>query len=77
MMFSTYEIKAKLAKKCPFCGSDRIKTDQAEWIKNNELMVVRIMCDECGAEVRAYTDVCDPVGGYREALTKWNRRAAV
>ena len=75
-MILNYEVRAKLAKKCPFCGSDRIKTQDAEWLKNGDLKVVPIMCDECGAEVRAYTDECDPIGGYREALKIWNRRAS-
>ena len=75
-MLLSYEVKAKLAKKCPFCGSEIIKTNDAEWIKNGDLKVVIIKCDECGAEVRAYTDECDPIGGYREALKLWNRRAS-
>lgn len=75
-MFLSYEVKAKLAKKCPFCGSDKIKTDDPEWLKNGDLEVVRIKCDECGAEVTAYTNGCDPIGGYREALKMWNRRAS-
>lgn len=75
-MFMSYEVKAKLAKKCPFCGSDRIKTHDPEWLKKGNHEVVTIRCDECGAEVNAYTDGCDPINGYCKALKIWNRRAS-
>ena len=75
-MIWNHEERAKLVKKCPFCGSSVIKTDNPEWIKEHEIEVIKIQCDECGAEVRAYTHECDPISGYREALKIWNRRAS-
>ena len=75
-MILSYEVKAKLAKKCPFCGCGTIKTKKPEWIREGDLKVVVIKCDNCGAEVRAHTEECDPSAGYREALKLWNRRAS-
>ena len=70
-----YEKKARLAKACPFCGNGVVKTHKTEWLKEGNIKVVMIKCDNCGAEVHAYTNECDPAGGYRKALKMWNRRA--
>lgn len=75
-MLLSYEVEAKLAKKCPFCGCERIKTKQPEWVRIHDIKAVSIKCDNCGAEVTAYTDECDFYAGYREALKLWNRRAS-
>lgn len=75
-MIWEHEARAKLAKKCPFCGSNIIKTSKPEWITENEIEVVSIECDHCGATVKAYTDGPDFKNGYAEALKIWNRRAS-
>jgi len=75
-MMMNYETKARLAKKCPFCGSKKIVTKRADFLRDGNLLTTEIKCDACGAEVRVYTDECDPAKGYREALKVWNRRTA-
>ena len=76
-MMMDYETKAKLAKNCPFCGGKQIVTKRSDFIRDGGLLTTEIKCNTCGAEVRSYTDECDPVKGYREALKVWNRRAIV
>ena len=75
-MIHDFETRAKLAKKCPFCGSNVIKTKKPERVREGDLKVVVIKCDNCGAEVHAHTEECDPDTGYRIALKLWNRRVA-
>ena len=75
-MIKSYEMNARLAKDCPYCGSKNIVTIIPRVFKKDGLMANRIRCDNCDACIYGYTDVSgDYNGSYREALKKWNRRA--
>lgn len=75
-MIASYETGAKLAKKCPFCGSKAIKTLSKAFVEETVTELVYIKCDDCGAKVEAFTDGCNFNEGYRQALKTWNRRSA-
>ena len=80
------EVKARLAKPCPCCGSLDIWMDSPEWLKENGLHSLEIMCKACGLSITAYDYYFDPDTNervdtslreaYRTALKRWNRRAA-
>jgi len=80
------EIRARLTKPCPCCGSRDIWMDSPEWLKENDLHCVDIMCKACGLRITAYDYYFDPETrkridtslreAYRTALKRWNRRAA-
>jgi Lar family restriction alleviation protein len=70
------ETRAKLARKCPFCGCELIKTQKPEWIEGHEIQMVTIECDECGAQVSGHADHPDFKKCYAIALKRWNRRAS-
>lgn len=72
------EMKAKLTKRCPCCGSTNIKTDNPKWLKDNSLRLVEIWCDDCKLKAEAHVglDGKDLADAYRVALMRWNRRAA-
>ena len=71
-------VKAKLAKRCPCCGSTNIKMDDPKWLKENNLRLVEIWCEDCKltAEAHVVLDGKDLADAYRVALRRWNRRAA-
>lgn len=69
-----YQKPAKLAKRCPCCGSAKILTDDPEWIAERALRSIAIECEECGLTMHAVGDTYNIA--YREALTAWNRRAS-
>lgn len=78
------EIKAKLAKSCPCCGSKNIVMDDPAWLRHHELGAVSIMCNECKLKITGYAHKWDNgrmidtslAEAYRDALKRWNRRAA-
>lgn len=75
-MIKNYEMKARLVKACPHCGSKNIVTIIPREFKKNGLRANFIKCENCDAYVNGYTNVSgDYNGAYREALKKWNRRA--
>jgi hypothetical protein len=78
------EIRAKLTKSCPCCGGKNILMDNPEWLQYHTLHSVSIKCGDCGLEITGYdhkwengrlvdTTLAD---AYRDALKRWNRRAA-
>lgn len=70
-----FQRPAKLAKRCPCCGCAKIVTDDSEWSKQHgHERSVGIECAECGLTVTGHGD--NYGASYRDALTKWNRRAA-
>ena len=73
MMFDN-EVRARLAKPCPFCGCGMVKTDRPAFFREHKLEATSITCDRCGAQV--YGMGSDFNTAYHEALKLWNRRAA-
>lgn len=76
-------VKAKLAKRCPCCGSANVVMDNPKWLKAEELSQVTIMCMGCGLRVSAFAGYLASEGktftlsqAYTKALTRWNRRAS-
>jgi hypothetical protein len=78
------EVKAKLAKRCPCCGSDRIMMDDPKWLKSCDLNVASIWCKECGLTMNGFRGKWEngervklPIEeAYRNALIRWNKRSA-
>ena len=77
------DIKARLAKACPCCGSKNIRIDNPEWIKKHILNMVTIACGDCGLHVDGYAGHSYITGedltiqqAYQSALKRWNRRAS-
>ena len=77
------EVKARLAKRCPCCGSENVLMDNPKWIKMNGLSVVTIKCGDCDMQVSGYAghhwvENRDYTleQAYVSALKRWNRRAA-
>lgn len=76
-----WQIRARLAKPCPLCGSRNVLTDNRESEETVKKRLAEepyfkvIECLNCGCK---YTggpaDTLD--GAYRMALRGWNRRAA-
>ena len=76
-MIKGFETKAKLVKVCPHCGSRNIFAISPEAFREGGLQCVWITCDDCGARMSGYSEQTgDYNTAYREALTKWNRRAS-
>ena len=77
------EIKARLAKNCPCCGSDQVYMDNPKWLKESNLQAVSIMCKDCGLEITGFAGIRYSENreytieqAYQSALKRWNRRAA-
>ena len=77
------QVKARLAKRCPCCGSENVLMDNPKWIKMNGLSVATIECGDCGMQVSGYAghrwvENRDYTieQAYVSALKRWNRRAA-
>lgn len=77
MYMYDYETGAKLAKSCPCCGGKHIVTEKPTWIESLGLKAVGIQCKDCGLSVDGHSMEVDFNSAYRDALRKWNRRAAV
>ena len=84
MVKMDWEVRARLAKPCPFCGSRKVITESREHFEAGETKTCcYIECADCGATI--YGDpVRDESGRFvedyntaqRGALKAWNRRAA-
>lgn len=77
------KVKARLAKRCPCCGSTKVLMDNPKWLKMNELQTASIKCADCGLEVTGYAGhrwvenkYVTLEQAYVSALKRWNRRAA-
>lgn len=77
------QVKAKLAKPCPCCGSKNVLMDNPKWIKAHSLNMVTIQCEDCKLEMNGhagYSFVKDETitlqQAYQSALRRWNRRVA-
>ena len=75
------EVKARLTKPCPCCGSKNIMMDDPKFIRENGLKVVELWCKDCGLSMKVF--VGDNEGhassvkeAYQIAVKRWNRRAA-
>jgi Lar family restriction alleviation protein len=75
------EIRARLTKPCPCCGSKKIMMDSPKFIRENDLKVVELLCKDCGLSMKVF--VGDSEGrassvkeAYQIAVKRWNRRAA-
>jgi DNA-directed RNA polymerase subunit RPC12/RpoP len=76
-MINGFEVKARLTKACPYCGSRNIVTIAPKAYRDNGLRCNWITCEDCGARVSGYSnDEGDYNTAYREALKVWNRRAS-
>ena len=76
-MIKGFEVKARLTKACPHCGSRNIVTIDPEAFREDDLKCNWITCDNCGARVSGYSeDAGDYNTAYRESLKVWNRRAS-
>ena len=76
-MIKGFEVKARLAKACPHCGSRNIVTIDPKCFREGGLSANWITCDNCGARVSGYSeDAGDYNTAYRESLKVWNRRAS-
>lgn len=71
------DVKARLAKRCPFCGSDMIVTLAKGYYYHDHSQVgyCRIGCENCSVTVSdiigheaSYSDA------YKRVLKQWNRR---
>lgn len=63
---------------CPFCGGRDVLADTREFVEENTLRVVEIMCGNtknCGVAVFGYCEPGNYDEGYEKALKIWNRRA--
>lgn len=78
-MKSDFEVTAKLAKACPFCGSRKIKCVSRDYYEANlhTYGSAWVECEGCGAELwnRTYSETpySDAI---KAAIMRWNRRAA-
>ena len=77
-MVKAFQQKAKLAKRCPCCGGKNLITEKLEFLAENNLHLVKIICDDCDLALTEYMDPedADYRSAYRRLLLKWNRRAA-
>ena len=75
-----HEVKAKLVKPCPFCGSKKIKALNRDYYEEQHFTGdMRLECEDCGATLWNF-----PHDGkdydYNDAMKmiveRWNRRAS-
>lgn len=68
-------VKAKLAKRCPCCGSEHIVAENPKWLKLHDLKCVTIVCTDCKVGVTGYVGAGESLANaYQSALIRWNRR---
>lgn len=77
------EVKARLAKSCPCCGSKEVMMTNPNWLKSRNVQCVSIKCAKCELEITGYSGMNYVEGreytlaqAYQSALRRWNRRAA-
>lgn len=75
------EVRAKLAKPCPFCGCSVINVRSRENYENSAFSsgAMHMQCDRCGLELWSFPyprSEMDYPEAYRAMLKKWNRRVA-
>ena len=76
-MFEGVEVRAKLTRRCPFCGCEKINATSPAFYTEKNLCCVIISCDECGAEIAGEPSYDhDYNEAARSAVKKWNGRAA-
>ena len=76
-MIKGFEVKAKLTKACPYCGSRNITTINPEAFRKSGLTCNWITCDNCGVRMSGYSEEAgDYNTAYRESLKLWNRRVS-
>lgn len=69
----SFQMNARLAKRCPFCGGNNIVTEKPEWLVEHGIRHFTFECMECGCEYDGDSKE-DLKEAYREALKGWNRR---
>ena len=72
-----FEVKARLAKRCPMCGSERIVADSKSIFEEKDFHTVGFVCLGCGLSLRIGNMSHDYNEAYRATLKAWNRRTAV
>lgn len=78
-MKHSFEVTARLAKACPFCGGKKINTTGKDYYYSNlsRYGSAWVTCEGCGAEVWNRTFAETPYNdAIRAAIMRWNRRAA-
>lgn len=75
-MMMDFEVIVKGAKRCPMCGCEHIVADSRDLFESHNFRTVGISCNNCGLTLRkGYSENYDEA--FKEAMTAWNRRAAV
>ena len=80
-MIKGINVKAKLCKPCPLCGSKNLTITCREFYEDCETLYncIRIECEDCFLEFPTYFDTTDGQPEYneacRQAVIKWNRRS--
>ncbi len=68
-------VKARLAKRCPCCGSEHIVVENPKWLKYHDLKCLSIACADCKMGVTGYVGAGESLANaYQSALMRWNRR---